>query len=94
MIVEWDLAGWNGYISSFLRIYQVGVGDVLFKTSASTPGSTSVALIPGEEYVFWTAIVGYGGDGIGYARMYNVPAPGAFAVLGLGLCTTRRRRRE
>lgn len=96
MLVEWDLVGWDSYVSSTVRVYELGVGDIFLADASDAPGSTLLTLNPGTEYLFQAVIVGYqgdGDDGFGFARLSNIPAPGSFALLGAGLALRRRRRR-
>jgi len=100
--IEWDIT--NAPYRNYGRVYQLGVGMIfdigtpleVAGDSGSLSGSYSITLLPGETY-YIRFLVGAGefagGDG-GYIRMTWVPAPGAFALLGIGMIGTRRRRRE
>jgi hypothetical protein len=97
MLVEWDLTGWNGYINSGFQVYEEGSGFIFDAFANDAPGSTTIALTPGVIYVVQIALVGVGGDGgdgYGFVRFTNVPAPGALAMLGVGVLQSKRRRRR
>lgn len=64
------------------------VGPVLEGTS----GTMFVTLTPGNVYRFYGEIFAGFGSG-GFVMISNVPAPGALAMLGVGMLGTRRRRR-
>lgn len=89
VLMEWDFtSGYQG--AGIATVYEVGVGPVAVELSGS--GSLELTLLAGPEYYFAGRAGSIGGDT--FARLSNVPAPGALSLLGIGLVAGRRRRRE
>jgi len=99
-LIEWDI---TNSPNSGGTVYQIGVGTVYgignpfvaAGSSGTLSGSYSITFLPGEIYIMSaTVFAGQNHGSGGYIRMTWVPAPGAFALLGIGMIGTRRRRRE
>ena len=92
--VYWDLADGNQY--AFVYMYQFGVGAILNEVTGSV----------GEQHFVFEAGATYAliirasmsnaleGDGVFGLMVWEVPAPAALGLLGLGMAGTRRRRRS
>lgn len=85
---EWDLTTVSSGIS---YVYEFGAGGTV--ALAGTAGSMTLTLTAGSTYIF-VAVIEQTSVGNSYARISNVPAPGALGLLGLGALSTRRRRRR
>jgi len=88
--VYWDLGA--ATLASFVEVYQIGAGDLLYEVGGSI-GSINLTFLPGETYVFFARAALDGPGFAGVSMFWQVPAPGALAMLGLGMLGTRRRRR-
>lgn len=87
---EWDLISAYGKYSF---VYQDGYGIISTYALPGTAGSETLTLTAGNTYTFWAFIEQYD-EGGGFARISNIPAPGALALLGIGMLGTQRRRRR
>lgn len=95
-LLEWDLVGWDSYVNSAVRVYEAGVGFIAQYDTTDAPGSLLLSLTAGNLYAIQIGVIGVhgdGDDGYCFARLTNVPAPSALALLGVGMLGTRRRRR-
>lgn len=91
ILFEWDLTNTphgGSYVS------QAGVGVISTIALPGSSGSESIVLSPGVTYRFGGEISITGQTGDGFARISNIPAPGALALLGIGMIGIRSRRRE
>lgn len=90
--VYWDFTHANSI--STVSIAQVGVGE-LMSASPGSAGSMFFNFEKDEVYVFH-ALVGLSfaspGDSAYATLLWHVPAPGALALLGIGMVGTQRRR--
>ena len=93
VVLEWDFTnGYGNLDGEFGRAWVFEYGGGFLAQEISGSGSLNLTLSAGSEYFF----VGRAGTlgGGAFARLSIVPAPGALSLLGLGLVTARRRRRE
>ena len=91
--VYWDFT--FGNLNARVLVYQYGAGTIMDE-GAGTSGSQSISLAAGETYLFLARASMTAGFGqfVFASMVWEVPAPGAVALLGLGMLGTRRRRRE
>ncbi len=90
-LIEWDF---THSTDSAVTFYDSDTGLPLLAQFQGTAGSASWTLLPGNVYRFQgRTLQGLLGE-TAFASLTLVPAPGAFALLGLGALTTRRRRRS
>jgi hypothetical protein len=90
----WDLVNSSQY--AFVYMYQFGVGAIVDEIAGSS-GVMNLTLTAGEMYALIVrASISNptAGDSVYGVLVWQVPAPGAIALLGLGMVGTRRRRRE
>jgi len=92
--LTWDFT--QAVSASYGLVYEIGVGGVAYAGAVGTSGSILITLDPGALYTFrCRAAVDSSTQGVSaFVTLTNVPAPGAIALLGLGMIGTRRRRRE
>lgn len=88
---SWDF---TNVTDGLAYVYQVGAGIISTVGIAGTSGSEALSLNNGNTYAFLTNIFIDSETGSGFAKVENVPAPGAFAVFGVGLLGVRKRRRR
>jgi MYXO-CTERM domain-containing protein len=92
--VYWDLAAGNQY--AFVYMYHFG-GGILLDEIAGSVGQQHFVFTAGESYALIirasmsNALVG---DSVFGVMVWEVPAPAAIGLLGLGMAGTRRRRRS
>lgn len=90
--LDWDLASSNVYAQAYLFSFTDGI---LADYGYGTAGSMTFTLNPGTLYAFIARASVNTTSGLGdvYVTLTNVPAPGALAMLGVGMIGMRRRRR-
>jgi hypothetical protein len=101
LVISWDVTATDAYASSIVLEDVSGATLFVFDGLSGDPlsGTATISLQAGVDYVYLGGLVrsGFGpfifGQGTKFVQAELIPAPGAFALLGLaGLAGSRRRR--